>query len=135
MQDIAITYGALVVAALIRLVVAALWFSPLAFLESWRKVVGIDEKTMNAGMPRAIALDVVGSLIMAFVLVHAVVYAGAATLGQGAAVGFFNWLGLVAVVQLSETMHENRPLRFFAISTGYNFIALILMGALLAVWR
>ena len=135
MQEIAINYGALVVAALIRIVVAALWFSPFAFMESWRAIVGLDVKTMNAGMPRAIATDVVGSLVMAFVLVHAVVYAGAATIGQGAAVGLFNWLGFIAVIQLSETMHENRPLRYLLITTGYNLIALVLMGALLAVWR
>jgi hypothetical protein len=135
MQDIAINIWALIVAALIRVLIGGLWFSPFAFVERWRRVVGIDTATMNAGMPRAIAFDVVGSLVMAFVLVHAVVYAGAATLGQGAAVGFFNWLGFIAVVQLSETMHEHRPSHFFAVTTGYNLIALVLMGALLAVWR
>ena len=135
MQEVPINVWALIAAALIRIVVGALWFSPIAFLERWRAIVGLDEKTMNAGMPRAILFDVLGSLVMAFVLSHAVAYSGAATLGQGAAVGFFNWLGFIAAVQLSETLHEHRPLRFFAIYTGYNFIALISMGALLAVWR
>ena len=135
MQEIAINYWALIVATLIRVVIGALWFSPFAFLESWRKIVGIDEATMNAGLPRAIVGDVISTFVMAFVLVHAVVYAGAATLGQGAAVGFFNWLGFVFVVQLNATMHENRPFKYLAISSGYNLIALVLMGALLAVWR
>ena len=118
MQDIPINMWALIVAALIRIVVAALWFSPFAFMESWSGIVGIDVKTMNAGMPRAVATDVVGSLVMTFVLVHAVVYAGAATIGQGAAVGFFNWLGFIAVIQLSETMHENRPFKYLWITTA-----------------
>jgi hypothetical protein len=134
-QEIAINYWALAVAALIRIALGALWFSPIAFVESWRKSVGIDEATMNAGMPRAIAFDVVGALVMAFVLVHSIVYADAATLLQGAAVGFWNWLGFIAVVLLSATMHEHRPIKYFAINAGYNLIALILMGALLAVWR
>jgi len=135
MQDVPINVWALIVAALIRIVIGGLWFSPIAFFHRWLAITGLDEATVNAGMPRAIVFDVIGSLIMAFVLVHAVVYAGAATIGQGAAVGFFNWLGFIATVQLSETLHEHRPLRFFAINAGYNFIALILMGALLAVWR
>ena len=135
MQEITVNIWALIVAALIRLIIGAVWFSPFAFLERWRRAVGVDTATINAGMPRAIAFDVVGSLVMAYVLVHAVAYAGAATIGQGAAVGFFNWLGFVAVVQLSETMHEHRPLHFFAVTTVYNLIALVLMGALLAVWR
>jgi hypothetical protein len=135
MQDVPINVWALIVAALIRIVIGGLWFSPFAFFHRWRAITGLDEKTINAGMPRAIAFDVIGSLVMAFVLANAVGYAGAATIGQGAAVGFFNWLGFIAAVQLSETLHEHRPLRFFAINTGYNFIALILMGALLAAWR
>lgn len=135
MQEVPINVWALIVAALIRIVIGALWFSPIAFLQRWLVITGLDEATIKTGMPRAIAFDVIGSLVMAFVLAHAVAYAGAATIGQGAAVGFFNWLGFIAAVQLSETLHEHRPLRFFAINTGYNFIALILMGALLAVWR
>ena len=135
MHEVPINYWALVVAALIRIALGAAWYSPIGFIERWRTAVGIDEATMKAGMLRAVAFDVVGALVMAFVLVHAVVYAEAATLGQGAAVGFFNWLGFVAVVLFSATMHEHRPIRYFMINAGYNLIALILMGAVLAVWR
>ena len=39
--------------------------------------------------------------VMAFVLLHAVHYAGATTIGTGAAVGFFNWLGFIGVVGCS----------------------------------
>jgi hypothetical protein len=135
MQEFPINFLAIIVAALIRVALGAAWFSPAAFLPRWRAVVGIDEATMRAGLPRAVAVDVVGAIVMAFVLVHAVVYAGASSIGQGAAVGFFNWLGFIAVTQLSATMHEHRPFAFFAINSGYNLIALALMGALLAVWR
>jgi Protein of unknown function (DUF1761) len=135
MQDISINVWALIVTAAIRVVLGAAWFSPVAFLPRWRAIVGMDEATMRAGLPRAIAVDVVGALIMAFVLVHAVVYAGATTIGQGAVAGFFNWLGFIAVVQISATMHEHRPFAYFAINSGYNLVALLAMGALLAVWR
>jgi hypothetical protein len=135
MLEISINFWALIVAALIRIALGALWYSPIAFFESWRKTVGLDHATVNAGIGRAVAVDVIGALVMAFVLVHSVIYAEAATLLQGAAIGFWNWLGFVAVVLLSATMHENRPLRYFLINAGYNLIALVLMGAVLAVWR
>jgi Protein of unknown function (DUF1761) len=135
MQDISINIWPIIAAAAIRVVLGAAWFSPMAFLPRWRAIVGMDEATMRAGLPRAVAFDVVGAIVMAFVLVHSVVYAGAASIGQGAAVGFFNWLGFIAVTQLSATMHERRPFAYFAINSGYNLIALLAMGALLAVWR
>lgn len=134
MQEVPLSW-AMLVAAIIRMVVGGLWFSPLAFVEPWQKIIGLSQEQMKTGMPRAIAADAVGSLVMAWVLAHAVAYAQAATLGQGFAVGFFNWLGFVAVVQFTGVLYEQRPIKLFLLQSGFNFIALVLMGALLAVWR
>ena len=133
MQEVPLSW-AMLVAAIIRMVVGGLWFSPLAFVEPWQKIIGLNQEQMKSGMPRAIAVDAVGSLIMAWVLAHAVAYAQAATLGQGFAVGFFNWLGFVAVVQFTGVLYEQRPMKLFFLQSGFNLIALVLMGALLAVW-
>jgi hypothetical protein len=73
--------------------------------------------------------------LKAFSLAHAVVYAGATGLSQGAAVGFFSWLGFVAVILLGVTIYEQRHLKLFFINAGFNPIGLALMGAFLAVWR
>ena len=84
-------------------------------------------------MVKALIPDVIGSFVMAFVLVHAVHYAGAHGIGQGAAVGFFNWLGFVAVATLGMVTFEKRPLKLYLINNGYLVIALLIMGAILAV--
>jgi Protein of unknown function (DUF1761) len=135
MHDIPINLMALLAATAIRFIVGAIWFSPVAFAPAWRGLVGIDEARMKAGLPKAIIIDLIGSFVMAFVLVHAVIYAGASTIAAGAAVGFFNWLGFVAVVQLGANIYQQRPLTLFFVETGFNLLALILMGAVLAVWH
>jgi len=53
---------------------------------------------------------------------------------QGAAVGFFNWLGFVAVATLGSVTFEKRPLQLYLINNGYLLLALLIMGAVLAVW-
>jgi hypothetical protein len=135
MPGIPINWLAVIVAAIIRLVVGAIWYSPVGFGPMWQKTVGITQQQMMAAMPRAIAVDAVGSLLMAFILEHAVVYAGANSVLLGAAVGFLNWLGFVAVVLIATNVYEQRPLRPAYVSAGFNLVALLLMGALLAVWR
>jgi uncharacterized protein DUF1761 len=135
MQEIPINWLAVIVAAIIRLAVGAVWYSPVAFGKAWQKTVGITQDQMMGAMPRAIAVDAVGSLIMAFILLHAVVYAGGNTLLLGAAIGALNWLGFVAVVLIATNVYEQRPLRSAYVSTGFNLVALVLMGALLAIWR
>ena len=134
MQEVPLSW-AMLVAAIIRMAVGGIWFSPIAFAPAWQKIVGITQGQMKTGFPKAIAADAAGSLIMAWVLAHAVAYAGAATLGAGAAVGFFNWLGFVAVVLFTGVIYEQRPVKLFWLTGGFNLIALVLMGALLAVWR
>jgi len=89
---------------------------------------------MKEGLVKALIPDVIGSFLMAFVLVHAVHYAGAQSLGQGAAVGFFNWLGFVAVATLGAVTFEKRPLKLYLINNAYWLIALLIMGAIFAVW-
>src|SRR5262249_19132045 len=111
MREIPIHLAPLVAAALTRMVIGALWYSPLLFLSAWHRVSGVSEAEMNAGIARAVAVDLIGSFIMAFVLLHAVKYAGASTAAQGVAVGFFNWLGFVAVVTIGTVTYLRKPLQ------------------------
>jgi hypothetical protein len=49
-------------------------------------------------------------------------------------VGFFNWLGFVAVATLGSVTFGKRPLQLYMINNAYLLLALLLMGAVLAVW-
>ena len=73
---------------------------------------------MRGGMAKSLAIWVVGSVIIAFVLVHAIRYAGATSMAQGAAVGFFNWLGFVFIVFLEEYAAARYAFKLVAIKSG-----------------
>jgi hypothetical protein len=134
MQEFPINYLALLVAVAVKQVLGMIWFSPFAFGPAWMKLVGCDQAQMTARLPRAIGVDVIASFVMAFVLVHAVHYAGANTAALGAAVGFFNWIGFIAATTLGYVMYEKRPIKLFLIDNGYSLLALLLMGAIVAAW-
>ena len=134
MHDVAVNWLALIGAVVANMALGALWFSPILFVKPWLAAAGMSEAQMKAGMPKALAVDLVGSLVMAFVLAHAVKYTGAQGIAQGAAVGFLNWLGFVAVTTLSATLHEHRPLKLWLIANGYRLVGLVVMGAILAAW-
>ena len=134
MQSFPINYLALLVATLAKGVLGWLWYSPMLFLKPWLQLSGVSDDQMKTGMGKAIAVETIGNFVMAFVLVHAVHYAGARGVGQGAAVGFFNWLGFVFVIALTGAMYEKRPLKLVAINSGYQLVGLLVMGAIVAVW-
>ena len=90
---------------------------------------------MQERMGIALVMDVVGSFLMAFVLAHAIGYAEATTLLQGLAVGFCIWLGVVVVVTIHTVTYERKPFALFVLHNGYHLIALVVMSAILALWR
>ena len=134
MQSFPINWLAILACVIFKQALGAAWYSPALFGDRWSTFTGVPQKDMRAGLVKALVPDVIGSVIMAFVLVHAVHYAGANTLLLGAAVGFLNWLGFVAVTHLGSVTFEKRPFALFVLNMGYLAIALIVMGAILAIW-
>jgi hypothetical protein len=134
MQPVPIHAGPFIVAVLVKIVVGALWYSPLLFLKEWQRLSGVSDEAMKGGMAKGMITWIVGALLMTFVLAHAVYYAGAKSFATGAAVGFFNWLGFILVVQLDDWAAAKRPLKLLAITAGANLVALVIMGAVLGGW-
>ena len=130
-----INWWAVLVAAAIRMAVGTAWYSPPLMLRPWQAITGVTPDSMRAGLGRAMAVDIAGSLVMAFALANIVVGANITDWLNGALAGFWVWLGFQATLLLSLWGYENRPLKLIAINLGNNLIALVLMGALLAVWR
>ena len=137
MTMIPINWWAVIVATIIRLVVGSVWYSPVAFVKPWQKLTGVTPESMRAGLGKAIGVDIVMSLIMSFVLFHAVMYATASapTLLTGIGVGIVNWLGFVLATHLPLWAYENRSFKLISINMGSNLVSLILMGALFGVWH
>ena len=131
MQPVPIHAVPFVLAVLVKIVVGAVWYSPALFLKKWQQLGGVSEETMRGGMAKGMITWIIGALLMAFVLAHAVYYAGARSVGTGAAVGFFNWLGFILVVQLDDWAAAKRPTGYLAINAGANLVSLLIMGAIL----
>lgn len=130
-----INWLAVLVAAIIRMAVGFAWYSPPLLLKPWQALTGVTPETMKAGLTKAMVVDVIASLIMAFALANIIVGAGITDWVNGALAGFWVWLGFQATLLVSLWGYENRSLKLIAINLGNNLIALVLMGALLAVWR
>jgi hypothetical protein len=134
MQPVPIHAGPFIVAVLVKIIVGSLWYSPALFLKEWQRLAGVPDEQLKGGMAKAMTTWIVGALLMAFVLAHAVYYAGAHSFAAGAAVGFFNWLGFILVVLLDDWAAAKRPFKLLVINAGANLVSLVLMGAILGGW-
>ena len=128
-------YVAILVASFIPMVVGSLWYGPL-FGKKWMKLVGVKEMNMGKdGMTKFYVLMFVTSFVQSFVLSYFVTGIGAVDAVSGAIVGFVAWLGFVVAGKLSEFLADRRPMDLLYLDSGYRLVILVLMGAVLAVWK
>lgn len=138
MLQVQINLLAILVAAIANMVLGFFWYSPILFGKKWMAAFGKTEselKEMKKGVGKSYALTLIGALVMAYVLAHIIRYNEATTISGGFQAGFWMWLGFVVPTSLGTLLFEKRPSTLYWITNGYYLVALIIMGAILAVWR
>ncbi len=138
MPEVAVNYVSVLVAAIANMVLGALWYSPAVFGKMWMKAAGKTPKDIEASkkdMPKYYALSFVGSIVMAYVLAVIIGWAQVNSIALGVILGFLIWLGFVLTVSLQPLLWEGKKQELFLLNNGYNFVALIIMAAILAVWH
>ncbi len=131
---------AVLAAAVASIVLGFVWYGPL-FGKPWMKLVGFTKDSMDAakkkGMIKNYVLMSLGSLVMAYVLAHSLVFASTYTktvgVSAGLLVGFWSWLGFVAPVKMGDQLWGGRPWMLFVIEGGYYLVSLCTMGVILAL--
>ena len=129
---------AVVAAAVVSMVIGAAWYSPLLFGKLWMKLSWMTEKQLaeakKKGMAKSYAIAFLAVLVMSYVLAHFVDYLGATTVMAGVEAGFWLWLGFVATVLINGVLWEGKPFKLYLLNIAHYLIALLVMGAILAVW-
>jgi hypothetical protein len=129
-----INYLAVVIAAVINMVVGAVWYSGSAFGKSWSKATGKSMDQMGSAK-HGYLISTIGSLVIAWILADFVSRLGLTSFGSGLGLGFLAWIGFVAPTYAASYVFEGRPMRLYNINVGYNLVAFVLMGGLLAAWH
>jgi hypothetical protein len=142
MEPVPINYLAVVVAALASMVIGSVWYGPL-FGKTWMILSGITPERMDSakasGMGKTYLLAFVGSLVMSYVLAHALVFAAAyfkmSGIPAGLMCGFWNWLGFIAPVTLGAVLWEGKSWTLWLLMNGYYLLTLLIMGMILSAWK
>lgn len=131
---------AIVVAALATFFLGALWYMPL-FGKTWVRLQGWSEtqvKEIQARTPPALFF---GSMILCYLLVALALGLLITNLVPesdavgGALVGFVLWLGVAAAIGWTGHISSGKDHGIFLIDTSYQLVYLVMIGAIVGVWR
>ncbi|MFI5251002.1 MAG: DUF1761 domain-containing protein [Bacteroidota bacterium] len=128
-------YLAVFVAALASYIIATIWYG-FIFSALWKKLTGITEMKP---VPVNMVIVFIGSFVMSYVLLHSIVFGNAyvkmSGIPGGLMGGFFNWLGFIAPVTMTNVIYEKRPWKLWLLDNSFWLISLLVMGAILSVWQ
>lgn len=137
MDDITLNFAAILVAAIVNMVIGALWYSPLLFGNIWVKAMKFNKAELKAdkymGVRYAVAFLM--GLLMVFVLAHYVDANEATTPSMGAQAAFWPWLGFMVPVLAGDILWNSKPFSVFVINASHYLVALLTAGVILAVWQ
>ena len=131
-ESVSLNWGAILLAGVINMVLGTLWYSPMVFGSSWMKLAGVKEMKPD---PKKLLAMFVTALLIAMVLTHFVVYAGATTFALGLQVGVLIALGFVVLVGISSALPAGTNGKLVAINAGYWVVSLGIMGGVLGAMR
>jgi len=133
-----IKYLAVLVAAIIHWVLGGVWYGVI-FAKKFIELIGWTpqqiQQMQEQESPKELIIAFIMSIVLCYILAHFVRYTKATTAMGGAQVAFWLWLGFIVTTNISTVLFEMRPLGLFLIYIGYELVACIVAGVILAVWR
>ena len=136
MGELHLNYLAIVVAAIVNMVVGALWYSPLLFAKQWMAWNAMSPEEMKNVNPGPLyAQSLVATLVTYFVLALLIKGMNATTAGEGMNTAFMIWLGFVTTVQFTANLFSSKKIQAYFLDTGYQLATMLIAGAILSVWQ
>lgn len=130
-----INLWAVLVSAVILWVLGALWFSPALFAKPWVAIVGRQMGEKPKGVAWGMIASFIGDVLLAFILVHVILWSGAKSALDGIHIGAITWVGFVAAILYPQSIYEGRPVRYFTITGGYWLIGFLIISVVLTLWQ
>lgn len=132
-----INYPAVLVAAILHWILGAVWYGIFStkFIELMAWTPEQLKTVESQSHTRDYILAFLSSLVLVYILAHFVQYTKATNLAGGLQTAFWLWLGFIATTQLPTVIFEGRKPGLYFLNIGYQFVACLVAGALLAVWK
>lgn len=129
---------AVLVSGVVIFLLGGLWYSPALFAKRWVALIGKSEEELkaNAGsMPLSYLSVFLCGLVTAWIMALVVGNFATATAVDGALVGAICWLGFAGATSFGTALFSGKPKSLWLIDSGFNLVAFVIAGVILAAWR
>lgn len=133
-----INYPAVLVAAIVHFIIGGIWYGVI-FGNKFIQLIGWTpeklQQVANQSHVKEYIFAFLSSLVLVYILAHFVQYTKAKGAADGIQTAFWLWLGFVVTTQLATVVFEERNLGLYLLNVSYQFVACLVAGAILALWK
>jgi len=131
-----LNFFAIAVAALVEVIIGAVWFNaPFAFNKQWLAGIGkTAEQVAEDASPLSIVAAIVGAIITAVILAIFIGWMAIDTWYGGLIVGLLLAVGFSANTAFVKDRFEARPMSLTLINGLHDVVILGLMGLIIGIW-
>lgn len=129
---------AVIVSGVVIFLLGGLWYSPVLFAKRWVALIGKSEAELKAGagsMPLSYLFVFLCGLVTAWVMALVVGNFAPGSAVDGALVGAICWLGFAGATSFGTALFSGKPKALWFIDSGFNLVAFVAAGIILALWR
>lgn len=121
----------ILLSSLAAIVVAGIWYSPIAFGKMWQKEAKIKDRDLRGGPPTKYLVSLLMILLTALVLERFIVITNPQSMLEAAKVGLWIWLGFVVTYVVAGGLFEKVSTKLMLIDLSGQFFILVAMAATL----
>src|SRR5689334_15090364 len=129
---------AVLVSGVVIFLLGGLWYSPVLFAKKWVALIGKSEEELTAAagsMPTSYLLVFICGLVTVWVMALVVGNFAPASAIDGGIIGALCWLAFAGATSFGTALFAGKPKSLWLIDSGFNLVAFIVAGIVLAAWR
>ena len=126
------------VSGVVIFVLGGLWYSPVLFAKRWVALIGKTEEELKASvgsMPTNYLLVFVCGLVTSWVMALVVGNFAPSSALDGGIIGALCWVGFAGATSFGTALFSGKPKALWLIDSGFNLVAFVVAGIILAAWR
>lgn len=134
-----VNWLAVLFATIASMVVGSVWYMPKVFGGTWMKLAKLDQKDMEKAGWSPIAISIVTSAVLAFVLAHFIFLAhqfyqaNYSFMASALLTAFWAWLGFVGLRFLTHDVFEGRPTKLTILNSAHELVTLMVMALIIGL--
>lgn len=129
-----VTFLPILIAGIANVVLGMIWYHPKVFGNAWMMAGNIQpSESAKKKMPISVFVAFLAAMLVAYVMNHFGIAWGVFDWIGAVELGFWCWVGFTAPVLLGSVLWEGKPVKYYAIVSGYWLVSFMVMATTLVL--